>query len=293
MDVRIIVELIKAAAWPITVFVLVLIFRKEISAVISRLRKGKILGQEIELEKSVERLEENVRAAEDEVQGPIIEDTAHPSTTTMLDNIDEILKNAATDPKIGIITLAMEIEKELRVLIGVFGLVQQMERFSVYKAIQLLDKRGSLPKHAIGSLKIFWELRNKIVHGQRVEDKDNIIRVLDIGMTLLRTLKAIPHETYEVINPEVSIYSDKECTEIVQDAKGVLLKVVSPGGQRVENRIYPTRKKDYKPGQKVTWEWDISHTWGECWWVDPESGDKKYAWTSAGEFVGRPIEAIH
>jgi len=53
-------EIIKATAWPVAVVVIVLVFRKQLSVLLSRIRKGKFGSAELEFEQKVETLYEQV-----------------------------------------------------------------------------------------------------------------------------------------------------------------------------------------------------------------------------------------
>jgi hypothetical protein len=47
---------VAAVLWPIVILVLLLIFRPEVTGLFSRLRKAKLLGQEVELDESLDKL---------------------------------------------------------------------------------------------------------------------------------------------------------------------------------------------------------------------------------------------
>ncbi len=49
--------------WPIFAFSTLLVFKKEISEIIARLRRGKVLGQEFELSESLEKLARIIHGA--------------------------------------------------------------------------------------------------------------------------------------------------------------------------------------------------------------------------------------
>jgi hypothetical protein len=154
-------------------------------------------------------------------------------------------------------------------------------------------QKGYIPKHTAGSLEIFQKLRNTIVHGYEASDEKETVRVLDIGMTLLQTLKAIPHETNVVYQPDIDLFSDSKCTVPVEDAKGLMLETLSPGGVEKNYRIYPTTKIGYyKKGKRVSWEWDLTKTWLDTWYKDPKNKEIKQAWNSSGNFIGRHMEEI-
>ena len=63
-------ELIKALAsllWPILGFVSIFLFRSEISNAIGRIKKGKFLGQEVELNDEIVKLQQTAAVASEEV----------------------------------------------------------------------------------------------------------------------------------------------------------------------------------------------------------------------------------
>ncbi len=250
------------------------------------IRRMKIFGNEIEIDKEIKEFGKSVKKAEQEV--PITQ----PSKTEVDSNSD-ILKTAEENPRIAILLLAAEIEKTLRELIASLGLLDGKNYTNVRQAFDLLERRGSLPKHVLGSVQIFFDLRNKIAHGKDPDNTDSAIGVLDIGMTLLSTLRSIPHETNVVYRTGVDLYRDKDCNVKRVDVSGIILETRSPGGAKIDYRIFPTTKPAYYTiGKKVAWEWNLTNIWGPSWYFDPISGDKTVAWLSAGEFVGRHIEEV-
>ena len=64
---EVVVELLRVIAqllWPVSLIVALILFRREIRALVSRLRRGKFLGQELELGEEAQRLDKQVEAAE-------------------------------------------------------------------------------------------------------------------------------------------------------------------------------------------------------------------------------------
>jgi hypothetical protein len=271
--------------WPILVFVAVVIFRKEIKAILTRIRKGKILGQELELNDQIDKLENSTEKAANAVPKSIISKPNNDRDET------NVLKEFEHNPKIGIMLLSRDIEKEIRIILGSLGLITEKNFIRVQDSFRLLEEKAYLPKYTTESVEIFWDLRNKLIHGKDISNENQLIRVLDIGSTLLRTLKAIPHEINVVYHPGVNIYFDSDCTKLIENVKGVIL--VTTGANAVEKsyRIYPTTKH-YKKGVRVSWEWNLSNIWGEAWYIHPDLGEKKHAWTDSGEFIGRDIDLL-
>jgi len=294
---KLINELIVALAtllWPIATLIVILVFRKDLTALLARVRKGKLFGQELELDPAILELQQSVREAEQELPEPAEEPQELLQRVDELDrDSKEVLDVAARDPELGIVKLALKLEREVRLLAGSLGQLEQKRHVSLLQVFSVLVEKGYVPKHTAESLHNFWELRNRIVHGRGDESDKNIRRVLDSGLVLLKTIRSIPHEINIVAYPRVELYSDADCTSRVDGAVGVLLNTTSPGGAEVSKRIYPTTRRDYyQPGKRVTWEWNLSRTWGPTWFIDPETGERKQAWISAGEFVGRHVEDI-
>ena len=284
-------DLIAALAgvlWPAFAFTFLFLFKKEIRELLARIKKGNIFGNEFEFEKEVDEFSESVNKASQEIPLNNNDESIEQTKQEV-----EILGSSVSDPRIGVLILAREIEKEVRQLIAGMGLSGKSRFQGIRDLFIILDERGALPKHTRGSLEIFWKLRNEIVHGKVVEDEKNVIRVLDIGMTLLNALRSIPHEINTVHTLAVDIFSDEKCNEARQDVKGVILETTSPGGIEKTYRIFPTTKPSYYiKGRRVSWEWNMSNVWGESWYIDPVTREKKSAWLSSGEFVGRHMEEI-
>ena len=65
-------------------------------------------------------------------------------------------------------------------------------------------KLGQLPPHVPSSLKLFSQVRSKIVHGGGADDAE-VLCAIDSGLTLLKALHAIPLEKTSSTTP-ASIY---------------------------------------------------------------------------------------
>ena len=111
------------------------------------------------------------------------------------------------------------------------------------------------------------------------------------GVSILRALYAVPGEVHTVRHTEVAIYEDEACTRTRPNVQGVVLESTSSNGLFSNIRIFPTRRTYYRPGTRVSWEWDDRMTWGESWYEDPETMKPMYAWTSSIEFVGRTLSS--
>jgi hypothetical protein len=171
------------------------------------------------------------------------------------------------------------------------GLLKGRTNVPLQHAFAELDRWGGLPRHIADSVKLFWDVRNILVHG-RTAGEDDILRAIDSGITILRALQAIPHEVNTVHHPGVPIYSDAECRKEIDGARGVILETVSPGGVTKMKRIFPTTQTHFKKGMRVAWEWSNARIFERAWYRDPDTGEIRDAWGSWMEFIGRPLEEV-
>lgn len=293
-DIAALLSSIASLLWPVFAFVMLAMYRKQLGDLIARLRKGKLLGQEIELDESLNRLQRSATAVAEEVAAlpPATIDVIAPESASSDDSIDNILREAARSPKAALLLLASELEREARQLLGSVGQLKGQKFVPLSQALHALQKQfGGLPGHIPSSLKLFWEVRNRLVHGGQAENEE-ILRAIDSGITILKALRAFPRETNYVFDPGVIVYQDSNCTVPWPTGKGVILQTESRGGTQRFFRIFPTTKTHFKKGKRVAWEWDDSTVWKDAWYKDPDSGEIKLAWNSAMEFVGRHLEDV-
>jgi hypothetical protein len=229
--------------WPIVTIVIIFIFRSDIAKVLSRVRKGKLFGQELELDPQVSDFQKTVREAEQEVPDISSDTEEYDKKAEKLDSdISEVLKASEINPEIGILRLSSLLEKEIRVIASSLGDLNADKRISAIRLFQVLIDKRRLPKHTSESLRIFWELRNRV-------------RILDIGLNLLKTIWSIPHDINIVYHPGVELFEDAECNIKRGEVKGLILETTSPDGNKTFKRIFPTtRLQYYQKGKRVSWE---------------------------------------
>lgn len=287
-------------AWPAVVLVIALLFKRELSVLLTRLRKGKLLGQELELEPLVDDLKTSVGAAESEAEnvraapgdGDEPETDAKPVTVDVArdEEVAEVLAFAGRSPSLALIRLGTLIEASLREVAAASGLADPTASLGPQALIRRLAATGRLLPNTEQSLDIFWQVRNRVVHGRGVVPDEEALSVLDIGLSLLRLVRATPHEVMVVRESDVPLYEDAEARNTRADVVGVLLEVTSPGRSRTEYRILPTTRRGYyRAGMRVSWDFDMTNTWGPTWYRPLDDGQITLAWDSAAEFAGRPI----
>ena len=284
--------------WPLVVVWAVLLFRSEIRAAISRINKAKILGNEFELNPKVKQLSEVADQASTEVQelpsipsatdAAMEPDHAAPVTNDITRNI---LAVATQSPRLALLRLSAEIEKEGTDVLASVGKLKKPDSMSLSGVIARLDSHYGLPRYIPSSVRLFADVRNQILHGRLASEQD-MLSALDSGITIYKALRSLPRELNWVHHQGVPVYSDESCEHEISGVKGVILKTESPGGASSSFRIFPSTRTHYRVGHRVSWEWDTTNVWGNAWYRDPDTNQVTKAWDQAGEFVGRHLHEL-
>ena len=193
-----------ALMWPVAVLTIVGWFRPEFRAVLSRIRKGKFLGQEIELDELQAKTEE----AEATEPGAVVISGAGSATgtasvsgvsasvdaieggfRTAQDEIEEVIREASRSPRMGLMLLSAKMERAARDLASEFSVGASRPSLSLSMLIRQLVEAEQLTREDAAALGLFNQVRNCIVHGHDAED-DEIARAIDSGTRLLRILLA-------------------------------------------------------------------------------------------------------
>src|ERR1039457_186867 len=204
----------------------------------------------------------------------------------------QILESAAQSPKLALMMLSLEIDRELRKLLASTGVLRSYTSQSLPAAIALLEERVRMPADIKLAVSEFWSIRNAIVHAG-VEDASIPLRALDYGLRILRMLRSISRPSYIVVHASVPLYSDMGCQNLRSDGRGLILEGRSPEEKIPAPHIHPSPRQ-YQVGESLSWEWDYENTrgWGDTWYRDPNTQEIKHAWSDAMEFIGRPIDQV-
>jgi len=203
-----------------------------------------------------------------------------------------IIELSAKQPKFGLMEVDNEINNTIRKIMYNTGWNQSVNNVSIQSSLEFLVINGILPSNILSSIKLFSNIKNKVVHGKEDIADSEIIKVIDIGMALLKTIKSIPQTTHRVYKTNVAIYQDEECKIQRSNVVGLILEEKSPGNSIINYNIYPTTNRDYKVGILLSWEWNINNTYGKSYYVEPDTNNIKLAWDSSAEFIGKDIEIL-
>lgn len=183
-------DLLRAFQWPLVALIISFFFKEQIRAVILRIRKGKILGQEFDIADELKTTKAKVEASAAEVikpEPPLASRSLSFSERSTDSIAREVLEVASLSPQAGVMLVGSEIEQYLRWIAG-NAEYQVRPNASVLEIAQAMLREGVMAPSTLESLRSFWQLRNRIVHQFAGDDKENLSAV-DIGLNLLRQLR--------------------------------------------------------------------------------------------------------
>jgi hypothetical protein len=208
-DLADLISALASLTWPVVIIAIVSWFRPEIRAILSRIRKGKFLGQEIELaELEAKTVAAEVKAELQIVSGGVsaplgdvkIEATGTVRAGVVDDAIEEVLREAARSPKLGLMLLSTKIERAIRELIADTPYNRSRSALRPRAMADALQQAGQLSRETSQAVGLFLSVRNRIVHGEEM-DYDEITRAIDSGSRLLRLLLSSQRPPAETASP--------------------------------------------------------------------------------------------
>jgi hypothetical protein len=209
-------DLISAFAslmWPVVTIAIVNWFRPEIRAILSRIKKGKFLGQEIELAE----LEARTVAAEEKAEDwgassgasePHLEASGTVGPDIAQDAIEEVLREASRSPRLGLMLLSAKIERAARELGADTAPAFLAGPRTLTIIVRQLVAEERLPEEAAEAFYLFTRVRNRIVHGDDADDEE-VARAIDSGTRLLRLLLSRRRPQPETKRPEPGMSEER------------------------------------------------------------------------------------
>lgn len=204
----------------------------------------------------------------------------------------EILAISAMSPSAGLIQLSASLERICRRILAATGHLSTFKRPpSLRRMADELERVTELPKGSFDVLRSFSSIRNQIVHGEHGVSDHEVLRAIDSGISLLRSLKTVPLERHQVYRRNVSIFADRQLSTTL-DCKGLFLKFTSRTNNEISFHIYPTTKLWFREGMDVSWDWNPNQVWPEGWYQDLVSKEPTIAWSSSMEFIGVDLDKV-
>ncbi|MCE4540786.1 hypothetical protein LXT12_26505 [Pelomonas sp. P7] len=216
---------------------------------------------------------------------------ALPAAAPNDEPVARVLAEMPKSSKGALLILGAELERELRQLLWTSGWIEGVGKATVSASVGKLVSMGVVPESLGSSVKAFLDIRNRLLHGYGVAD-DEVLRAVDIGLSILRAVLAIPREEYVVVSSNIDLFEDEAGQTLLPDIRGVLLRTISSNEAGTPLRVFPTRRTNFTPGKRVSWEWNPGRLFGEAWFRDPMTGAMTRAWLSSLEFMGRHLDEI-
>jgi hypothetical protein len=315
---------IASVLWPLVVLLAIALFRPELRGALRRIRELTIFGNSFKFDDELTELKtDTVKLASspiEPIETEVPDATGAPITASGagvmglsgvavgvvtpppsppqqplgdLDaEIQDTLTISATSPRAALMQLSAQLERLLRRIVAMSGHLGEMRhRAGLSDLVDVLDNSGAMPTGSIEALRTFARIRNEVVHGNTSATDTEIVRAIDSGIILLRTLHAIPLEINVVEFPGVTIYADNAGLAPLP-GKGLILSTTSPGGAVTTRRIFPTTRDHYAKGMTVAWEWSMENVWPPAWYRDPDTEKMTEAWSSSAEFIGRSLDEV-
>jgi hypothetical protein len=269
-----------------------LCFLPELAAIAPLIKSLKFGAAQIEMREQTDMLAESVAKTEASIPPHKVVEVAEAVKEEQykrLQNTDieaHIADLAAKDKQAALLRLSVELERELYVLHGELGLRNETKGLLSFRDLVAHIKRfGAINEETEQSLLEFRTVRNEIAHASSV-GPSILNSAIDSGIRLLRLLRAVPRERYEVIDPAVALFSDSRCENPIAGQVGVLVETTSPDGTK-RRQVFPAGRV-FKTGEIVGWDWDTKTSYGPTFYHNPETGACSEAWTGSLAFVGKP-----
>ncbi len=172
-----------AIAWPLVVLIIVRTFRKGLTRLISRLKKGKFGGSEWEFESLLEEAERDAPA---------------PSPEAGLELDPAVVGLLETQPRGAVITAWLEIERLIDELSYTKSLpATRPQRKSPINAIRELERAQILPPDYIALLNDLRVLRNEAAHSRDFDPSpESVIRYLQLSSRVIKALRKAKDQPY-------------------------------------------------------------------------------------------------
>jgi hypothetical protein len=182
-----VLKALASVAWPAFAFTVLFVLKPEIKDFISRIRKGKVLGAEIDLDQKLDQLKDSVDLAKSEIPNEVAAPTAE---VVQAGFADRILNEAGVSPLAAFMRLSSELERVANSLMNDFDPAAKQRKLTLQEAFKRMPVDIISPEIR-RSLQMFSSIRNRIVHENYSVTNSEILRAIDIGLNLLFVLEVV------------------------------------------------------------------------------------------------------
>ncbi len=183
-----VVRLFEAVAWPITIFGIILIFRRQFAMAVLGLSKLRFRGLEVEFDKSL-------RDAEDKARGLGLaspEDIKEiPEELVPTSAYDRLLEVAMISPRAAVTEAWRTIEFYTMEAAKAHG-IKVGGAIAGIRVIRKLVQSEMLEGGALGLYENLRKMRNKAAHANEFEiDSEDAVRYVDLALSMANSLKIL------------------------------------------------------------------------------------------------------
>lgn len=168
-------QIINTLAWPVVVLVIVLVFRKPLSALLTKATKFKYKDLELEFQEGIERIKEE--------EHHTLEDTQEPKSGAV--EVD-LFDMASVSPSAAVMEAWRSVEGSAKDLINRHGHTPDYSVETPYKLMQDILIKGEIIEEKRG--KVFDELRqlrNKVTHAETFQvNSDQAVEYVRLALKM-------------------------------------------------------------------------------------------------------------
>lgn len=173
-----IAELVKAAAWPLAAVAIVLIFKQQLRALLTRIRRGKVGPAEFEFEQGVKELAE-------EAPSQLLPAQVGSPTVSL----------ATTNPRAAILEAWRGIENSVNQLAKNTELPKFVHPKNTAGVIRAMERSGILPADEVALLNDLRVLRNQATHDPDFSPSpDSVITYVQLAQGLKQRIDGFTYE---------------------------------------------------------------------------------------------------
>lgn len=192
-----IASLVSSLAWPAAIVLIVLMLRKPLSRVILSLHKLSYKELQLDFDQEISKL---VSVA-DQAKIPVItkengttsRERGFSSSRTSEGKFDEhIMALAKTDPTAAIVMAWSLVESEIQSTINRLAISPDYPPYnSALRNIQLLRENNYIDEDTEKILQGLRTLRNKVIHGENMEEEITYTQVMEYAQLVQRMIKLL------------------------------------------------------------------------------------------------------
>jgi hypothetical protein len=174
---KIILQAVQALVWPITVLVILLMFKRQISGRLSSLTKAELPGGlKFELSELKDAVDKSPELTKRSIPASLLSPSAEPSR--------------ADDPLLAVISTRLEVEREIVRLAQISLGHRKAGKFDIPLLVSQLSEKQVLSKETLNKLFEYIRVTNKIIHSAGI-GVDDIGKSLSIGTSLLAHIRYV------------------------------------------------------------------------------------------------------